>query len=76
MEYLLTYLYSGKQNGISVSGQGSAEMSMLNTNKITPEVIKNGIEWVRADMESKGYRVDAICPMGWFKYDDESEDET
>ncbi len=70
MKYLLTYIYDGFREGKKISGQGSAEMN-TNTDKITPKVIRNAIEWVRNDFRKNGTGIDNIAPMGWFKYDEE-----
>lgn len=70
MKYLLTYIYDGIYECKKVSGQGSANMT-TNTDKITPKVIEDAIEWVRNDFRKNGTGINNIAPMGWFKYDEE-----
>lgn len=74
MKYLLTYAYEGKRRGEKVSGQGSTVMTVTSTDKITPELINDAIEWVRNDLESKHTTIYAIAPMGWFKFDEEGSE--
>jgi hypothetical protein len=70
MKYLLTYAYEGKRRGERVSGQGSTVMTVTSTDKITPELINDAIEWVRNNFEEHT-TIYAIAPMGWYKFDDE-----
>ena len=70
MKYLLTYIYEGKRGGEKVSGQGSTVMTVNGTNKITPELIYDAIEWVRNNFEEHT-TIYATVPMGWFKFDEE-----
>ena len=75
MNYLFTYAYEGKRFENVVHGQGSVVMT-VNTDKITPELIKDANEWAKNDLELKGIKVKNVVPMGWFKFDiEESEDE-
>lgn len=75
MNYLFTYAYEGKHFGNFVHGQGSVVMN-VNTDKITPELIKDVKEGVKNGLESKDIEVKNVAPMGWFKFDiEESEDE-
>lgn len=71
MKYLFVYMYQGKREGKLVNGQGSIEMNVTGIDKITPSVVHDAIEWVKADLILKGAVIDAIAPMGWFKYDEE-----
>lgn len=73
MKYLLTYVYDGIREGKTLTGQGSTLMTVNGTDKITPEVITNAIEWVRNDFVKGGTRINTIVPMGWFKFDEEDE---
>ena len=36
---------------------------------------EEAIEWVTKDLNTKGIQLDVLCPMGWFKYE-EDDDET
>lgn len=69
MKYLFVYSYNGISNGKPVNGTGSCNMTATGEDKITPKVIASALEWVKKDMIAKGFRIDAIAPMGWFKYD-------
>ena len=71
MKFLFTYAYRGKNKGKPENGEGSIEMTVHGTNKITPKVIENVVKYVRKDLNSKGIQIDVIAPMGWFKYDEE-----
>lgn len=73
MKYLLTYVYEGERRGERVSGQGSTVMTVTSTDKITPELIYDAIEWVRNKFEEHT-TIYAIVPMGWFKFDEEGSD--
>lgn len=75
MKYLFTYDYKGKNKGVNENGSGSVIMTVTGTDKITPKVIEGAIEWVTKDLNTKGIQLDVLCPMGWFKYE-EDDDET
>ncbi|MBO7734120.1 MAG: hypothetical protein J6S67_16270 [Methanobrevibacter sp.] len=74
MKYLLTYIYDGKRcKGDITGGQGSVVMT-ANTDKITPEVIQDAIEWVKKELLMKGITVKHIASMGWFRFDEEESE--
>ena len=73
MKYLFTYEYKGKNNGKAENGSGSCEMTVTGTDKITPKLIQMAVEYVKKDMEQRGFQIDVLAPMGWFKYDEEDE---
>ena len=75
MKYLFTYNYKGKNHENLINGSGSTIMTVTGTDKITPSVIQNSIEIVTKDLNSQGIQVDAIAPMGWFKYDEEETED-
>ena len=68
---MFTYNYKGKNKGKAENGSGSVVMTAHGTDKITPKVIEGAIEWVKKDLNSKGIQIDVLCPMGWFKYEEE-----
>lgn len=76
MTYLFTYIYSGKRNGESVSGQGSVKIIATGINKITESTIygENGAINIVKDMLSRDHNMANIdvSPMGWFKFDEDS----
>lgn len=74
MKYLFTYEYKGKNNGKDETGSGSALMTVHGTDKITTKVIEGALEWTRKDLNSKGIQIDVLCPMGWFKYEEETDE--
>lgn len=73
MKYLFTYAYKGKNQGKPESGCGSMETTLHGSDSITPKVIEAACDLVRKDLNAKGIQIDAIAPMGWFKYDMEGE---
>ena len=74
MKYLMIYAYEGTRNGSPISGQGSISMT-TNTDKITPTVIDDAIEIVKAEFRKTNVQINTIAPMGWFKFDEESDTE-
>ena len=74
MKYLFTYAYKGKNQGKSETGEGSMEMIVHGTDKITPNIIKSACDIVRENLNAKGIQIDTLAPMGWFKYDGEDEE--
>lgn len=73
MKYLFTYAYNGKRQGKLETGEGSMEITLHGSGRITPKVIESACDIVRKDLVSKGIQIDVIAPMGWFKYDEEDE---
>lgn len=73
MRYLFTYAYKGKNQGKLENGEGSVEMTLHGSDKITPMVIESACDIVRKDLNAKGIQIDLIAPMGWFKYDVEDK---
>lgn len=71
MKYLFTYAYKGKNLGKPETGEGSMEMTLHGSDRITPKVIESAVEIIRKEFESEGIQIDVIAPMGWFKYDEE-----
>lgn len=74
MKYLFTYSYKGKNQGKPETGEGSIEMTLHGSDRITPKVIKSSCDIVKIQLNSEGIQIDAIAPMGWFKYDEEDEE--
>jgi len=74
MKYLFTYAYKGKNQGEPETGCGSMEITLHGSDKITPKVINSACDIVEEDLNTKGIQIDSIAPMGWFKYDEEGED--
>lgn len=78
MKFLFTYAYKGKRKGKTETGSGSVEFTLPGTDKITPKVIENAVDATKQDLNAQGVQIDALCPMGWFKYEEvykaESED--
>ena len=74
MKYLFTYAYKGKKQGALETGEGSVEMTLHGSDRITPKVIELACDFVRKDLNAKGIQTDVVAPMGWFKYDQESEE--
>ena len=74
MKYLFIYAYKGKNQGKPETGEGSMEITLHGSDKITPNVIKSACDLVRSDLNAKGIQIDVIAPMGWFKYDGEDEE--
>lgn len=73
MKYLFTYAYKGKNQGKSETGEGSMEITLHDSGRITPKVIELACDLVRKDLDAKGIQIDTLAPMGWFKYDEEDE---
>lgn len=73
MKYLFTYAYKGKNQGKLESGEGSMEITLHGSDRITPKVIESACDIVRKDLNKNGIQIDLIAPMGWFKYDREDE---
>ena len=73
MKYLFTYGYKGKNKGKLETGEGSMEMTLHGSDRITPKVIESSCDIVRKNLNDKGIQIDVIVPMGWFKYDGEDE---
>lgn len=74
MKYLFTYAYKGKNQGKPENGEGSMEMTLHGSDRITPKVIESACDIVRKDLNANGIQIDLIAPMGWFKYDGEDEE--
>ena len=74
MKYLFTYAYKGKNQGKSETGEGSMEITLHGSGRITPKVIESACDIVRKDLNAKGIQTDVVAPMGWFKYDGEDEE--
>ena len=49
------------------------EITLHGSDRITPKVIESACDIVRKDLNAKGIQIDAIAPMGWFKYDGEDD---
>ena len=75
MKYLFTYAYKGKNQGKPETGDGSMEITLHGSDRITPKVIESACDIVRKDLNAKGIQIDLIAPMGWFKYDEEDEND-
>ena len=75
MKYLFTYAYKGKNQGEPETGEGSVEMNLHDSDRITPKVIEKTCDLVRKDLNAKGIQIDMLAPMGWFKYDDEESED-
>jgi len=73
MKYLFTYAYKGKNQGKPENGEGSMEMTVHGTDKITPKIIESAVEITKQNLNACGIQVDKLVPMGWFKYDGEDE---
>ncbi|MBR3330624.1 MAG: hypothetical protein IKG25_05325 [Mogibacterium sp.] len=73
MKYLFIYGYKGKNQGTPETGEGSMEMTLHGSDRITPKVIESACDIVRNDLNAKGIQTDVVVPMGWFKYDEEGE---
>lgn len=73
MKYLFTYAYNGRNQGKPETGEGSMEITLHGSGRITPKVIEAACDIVRKDLNAKGIQIDALAPMGWFKYDEEGE---
>lgn len=77
MKYLFVYGYNGKQNGISTSGNGSVVITVIKgENKITESMIfgeGSAIDIAKEKLKEAGFSDITVCPMGWFKFDDEDE---
>lgn len=71
MKYLFTYAYKGKNQGKLENGEGSMEMTVHGTDRITPKLIESAIEIVKQNLNACGIQIDKLAPMGWFKYDGE-----
>lgn len=71
MKYLFTYSYKGKNCGRCENGEGSMVMTLHGTDKITPRVIESAVEIVKQHLNAEGIQIDALVPMGWYKFDDE-----
>lgn len=74
MKFLFTYAYKGKYLGMPETGEGSMEITLNGSDKVTPKAIKSACDIVRKDLEDKGLQIDLIAPMGWFKYDGGDEE--
>ena len=74
MKYLFTYAYRGKNQGKPETGEGSMEITLHGSDRITPKVIESACDIVRKDLNVKGIQIDAIAPMGWFKYNGEDDE--
>ncbi len=74
MKYLFTYAYKGKNQGKPETGEGSMEITLYGSDRITPKVIKSACDIVRKSLNANGIQIDLIAPMGWFKYDEEDEE--
>ena len=74
MKYLFTYAYKGKNNGKPENGEGSMEITVHGTDKITPKIIESAVEIVKQNLHAQGIQIDTLAPMGWFKYDGEDEE--
>ena len=71
MKFLFTYAYKGKNKGKPDSGEGSIEITLHSSDRITPKVIESARDIVKKALNAKGIQIDLIAPMGWFKYDGE-----
>ena len=74
MKYLFTYAYKGKNQGKPENGEGAMEMTVHGTDRITPKIIESAVEIVKQNLHAQGIQIDALAPMGWFKYDGEDEE--
>ena len=74
MKYLFTYAYKGKNQGKPENGEGSMEMTVHGTDRITPKIIESAVEIVKQNLNACGIQVDKLAPMGWFKYDGEDKE--
>lgn len=74
MKYLFTYAYRGKNKGKPENGNGSVEMIVHGTDKITPKIIESAVKIVTQNLNANGIQVDTLAPMGWFKYDGEDDE--
>ena len=75
MKYLFTYAYKGKNKGKPETGEGSMEITLHGSDRITPKVIESACDIVRKDLNAKGIQIDVLAPMGWFKYEEEEDEE-
>lgn len=75
MKYQFIYAYNGKNQGNPETGHGSMKMILYDSNRITPKVIESACDLVRKELNAKGMQIDTIVPMGWFKYDEEENEE-
>ena len=76
MTYLFTYCWSGRENGLVKSGNGSMDIRMTNSDKITVDAIygKGGAkEMATKALEDSGMTEIELCPMGFFKFDEEGD---
>lgn len=74
IKFLFTYAYKGRTLGKPETGEGSMEITLHGSDKVTPKEIKTACDIVRKDLEDKGIYIDLIAPMGWFKYDGYDEE--
>lgn len=75
MKYLFTYSYKGVDQGMPVTGEGSINITLHGSGRITPKAIESSCDLVRQDLNLKGIEIDTLAPMGWFKYDEEESEE-
>lgn len=75
MKFLFIYAYKGMHLGKPETGEGSTEINLHGSDKITPKVIESACDIVRKDLNDKGIFIDLIAPMGWFKYDEEESED-
>ena len=71
MKFLFTYNYNGIYEGHSINGSGSLVISTsTKVKKITTDVIEDARQVAIQNMESKGYQVNNLACMGWFKFEE------
>ena len=71
MKFLFTYTYNGKYEGHYVNGKGSLVLgTSTKVKKITTDVIEDARQEAIQNMESKGYQVENLACMGWFKFEE------
>ena len=74
MKYLFTYAYKGKNQGKPENGEGSMEMTVHGTDRITPKIIESAVEIVKQSLNACGIQVDKLAPTGLLRLRRENED--
>ncbi len=77
MKYLFTYYYGATTpQKIYGTGQGAIVMTLTGTDKITEDTIfgeRGAVNIVKEALEKDGYTDVKLTPMGWFKFDKETQ---
>ena len=77
MKYLFSYSFSGIKNGLSTNGQGAIVITATG-DKITEKMIfdeENGAISI-AKKNITGIDDITICPISWFKFDEDGKEQT